>query len=146
MYDLLLSVHLIAAVVWVGGSVALAVLSGRMSRAERVAAIPQFSWYGGRVLPAAAVVLLIAGFGLVSEIDASLGDPWISIAFAIWIISAILGSVFIARAGREVETAAAAGGDPAAADRAFGRLLTLIRIDTALVLLAVVDMAVKPGA
>ena len=145
MYEILLAVHLLAAVVWVGGSVAMTVIGTRMNADERIAAAPHFNWFGAKVIPAAAGVLLLAGFGLMSEIDASFGDAWISIAFAIWIISAIFGVVVFGRAGKEIEAAVAAG-DRGTADRAYTRLLTVARIDTTLVLLAVVDMALKPGA
>ena len=145
MYEILLSVHLLAAVVWVGGSVALTVIASRMSAADRITAAPHFNWYGGKVLPAAAGVLLLAGFGLMGEIDASFGDPWISIAFAIWIVSAVLGVAVIGKAGKQIQAATAAGDRPAA-DAAFSRLLNVARIDALLVLVAVVVMAVKPGA
>ena len=145
MYELLLAVHILAAVVWVGGSVALHVLGSRVSPADRSAIAPHMNWYGSRVITGAAVVLLIAGFGLVSHLDhVEIGDLWVVLALVGYFISFALGAGMIGPAGAKMEKAMAAG-DAAGADAAYNRLMAVSRIDTLVVLLVVVDMAVKPG-
>jgi putative copper export protein len=143
MYELLLAVHLVAAVVWVGGSVALTILSTRFAPADRATVGPHFSWYGGVVMTAAAFVLLLAGIGLVIEVDGyEFGDLWIALAIAGWISSAIVGAGFLGPLGKKLQAAQSAE----EAESAWSRLMTMQRLDTLIVVLVVVDMAVKPGA
>jgi putative copper export protein len=145
MYELLLAVHLLAAVVWVGGTVALTVLASRISPADRLAVAPQFAWYGERVITGAAVVLLIAGFLLVNELDSvQIGDLWIILALIGYFASFAIGAGFLGPAGKRIATLGEAG-DLAGVESTYQKLLTFSRIDTVIVLLVVIDMAVKPG-
>jgi uncharacterized membrane protein len=144
MYEFLLSLHLLAAVVWVGGSVALTVLAQRMSPDDRLVMAPHFDFYGGKVITGAAFVLIVAGVGLVSELDyVEIGDLWVLIGFAGWIASAVIGTAVFAPAGKRIQ--ATRETDPAAAHAAYDRIARFSRIDTLIVLLVVIDMAVKPG-
>lgn len=143
MYELLLTLHLLGAVTWVGGSIALAILGSRFSGADRGMVVPHFNWYGGTVLTGAAFVVLLAGIGLVIEVDGyEFSDPWVSIAFAGWLASAIIGGVFLSRIGKQAEAAT----DPAERDRLTDKLMRIARLDTLIITLVVIDMAVKPGA
>ena len=143
MYELLLTLHLLGAIVWVGGSIAMAVLSGRFSGADRQIVTPQFSWYGATVVSGAAVVLLLAGIGLVIEVDGyEFSDPWVLIGFAGWVASAIIGGAVLGPLGKRAQAAT----DPGEREALIDRLTTVARIDTLVVVLIVVDMAVKPGA
>ena len=146
MYELLLTIHLLAAVVWVGGSVALTVLAGRLAPEDRRTMAPHFAWYGERVITGTAVVLLLAGFGLVAELDhVEITDAWILIALAGYAASFAIGAGFLGPAGKRIATLADAG-DFAGVESTYQKLLSLSRIDTLIVLLVVIDMAVKPGA
>jgi putative copper export protein len=144
MYEFLLSVHLLAAVVWVGGSVALTVLAARLTPDERLQFAPHFDFYGGKVITGAAFVLILAGIGLVNELDSvKIGDLWIIIGLAGWVASAAIGMGVFGPAGKTIQ--ATRESDPATAHAAYARIATFSRIDTLIVLLVVVDMAVKPG-
>lgn len=142
MYELLLAIHILAAVVWVGGTVALSLLGRRVAPAERQMIAPHFSWYGARVITGAAVVLLLAGFGLVAELDhVGFGDLWIILALIGYFISFALGAGVLGPLGKKLEKAS----DPEEADHLFSRLMRVQYVDTLIVVLVVIDMAVKPG-
>ena len=142
MYELLLAIHLLAAITWVGGSIALTILAARVAPAERQVVAPHFSWYGSRVITAAAVLLLIAGFGLVAELGhVEIGDLWVILALAGYVASFILGVAVLGPVGMKLENAT----DPAEANTLFSRLLSVQVVDTLIVVLVVIDMAVKPG-
>ena len=146
MYELLLAVHLLAAVIWVGGTVALTVLAGRIGPEDRRTVAPQFAWYGERVITGAAVVLLLAGFGLVAELEfVEITDPWILIALVGYAASFAIGAGFLGPAGKRIAALSEAG-DLSGVEATYQRLLTFSRIDSVIVLLVVIDMAVKPGA
>lgn len=143
MYEILLTLHLLGAVTWVGGSIALAILSGRFSGAERGIVMSHFNWYGGTVLTGAALVVLLAGIGLIVEVEGyEFSDLWVSIAFAGWLASAIIGGAFLGRLGKRAEAAT----DPAERERITDRLVKVARLDTLIIVLVVIDMAVKPGS
>jgi uncharacterized membrane protein len=145
MYELLLAIHLLAAVVWVGGSVALTILAGRISPESRRDVAPHFAWYGERVITGAAVVLLLAGFGLVAELDSvGIGDLWVILALVGYFASFAIGAGVLGPAGKKIAQQGEAG-DFAGVEATYQRLLTFSRIDSLIVLLVVVDMAVKPG-
>ena len=143
MYELLLTLHLLGAVTWVGGSIALAILGSRFSGADRAIVTPQMNWYGGTVLTGAAFVVLLAGIGLIIEVDGyEFSDPWVTIAIVGWLASAIIGGGFLGRIGKQAEAAT----DPAERERLIDKLTKIARLDTLIIVLVVIDMAVKPGA
>ena len=151
MYEVLLAVHILGAVIWVGGSTALQVLATRALRAatpETMATIAgQASWIGSRIFAPPAVVLLLAGIGLVGEGGWGYGEPWIVFALAVFAFSFLLGAFVLGpEAGRLralIDERGPADGEVRARLR---RSFLLSRIELVLLLLVVVDMAVKPGA
>ena len=146
MYELLLAVHLLAAVVWVGGSVAITILAARLAPEDRRSVAPHFDWYGSRVITGAAVVLLIAGILLVNELDyVEIGDLWVILALIGYFISFAIGAGVLGPAGKRIATMSDSG-DVAGVEATYQRLLTFSRIDSLIVLLVVIDMAVKPGS
>jgi uncharacterized membrane protein len=151
LYELLLAVHVLAATIWVGGSFATQFLAIR-TRRRGPAAIGPFAkdveWYGQRFNLGASLILILAAFGLVAEGNWSLGDPWISIALAAWIISFILGAGYLGPTSKKVGQQLEASGGTATPETAatIDRLFLVSRIELALLLIVVVDMVVKPGA
>ena len=143
MYELLLTLHLLGAITWVGGSIALSILGARFSGPDRNIVTPQFNWYGATVMTGGAFVVLLAGIGLILEVDGyDFTDPWVLVGFAGWLVSAIIGGAFLGRLAKQVEAAT----DPAERERITDQLMKVARLDTLIIVLVVIDMAVKPGA
>ncbi len=103
MYEFLLAVHVLAAVIWVGGAVTLHIF-GRFATKEgperQLAFTGESIRIGNMVYAPLAVVLLIAGILLVDEVGYSYGDPWITIGFLGFLVSFVLGGRLL-RAGRQ---------------------------------------------
>jgi uncharacterized membrane protein len=150
MYDFLLAVHLLCAVIWVGGGVTMHIF-GRLATKEgpeRELAFTQQSIRVGNVVYAPlSVILLIAGVLLVEEVGYSYGDFWITVGFLGFLSSFVLGVFYYGRAGkRYAELAAGEGpGSPAAA-AVYRRTANVNMFELTVLLLVVIDMAVKPGA
>lgn len=151
MYEWLLAVHILAAVLWVGGGAAITILARRAASSGDRQQMLQFSrdadWIGPRFYAPLSVLLLIMGILLVNEAGYEHSDPFVSIGYAGWVISFLIGTVFYSRANREREEIVQREGVESDAFMAnFRRVATVSTLEVALLLAVVVAMAVKPGA
>ena len=151
MYDLLLSLHILAAAVWFGSGVAINVITRRVlaGDAQGLAGFagPMNLW-AGRAHPAAGLVLLITGPGIVAHVGYSFGEPWIIIALVGLFALFAYGGAVVGRAGTSLTDGLAESGGtltPALREQAQ-KLLRLLTIETVILGLIIVDMVVKPGA
>ena len=149
-YELLLTLHILGAAMWFGSGLAITVISFRLLGSDPPA-FSSFSghagWWAGRAHPAAAVLILLAGFGLVAEADLSMGELWISLALAGWIVLLAIGGGLISRTGAQL-TAAYDRSGGALTDEVRSvaeRLLLYTRIESVVLVLVIVDMVAKPG-
>ena len=149
-YELLLALHILAAGLWFGSGVTLTVISYQLVDADPPAfgrfAAAAGNW-AGRAHPGAALVILLAGFGMVADADLSLGELWITLALVGWVALMALGGGVVSPAGRRLNDAYERSGGTATEETrsAAERLLLVMRIEIVLVLLVIVDMVVKPG-
>lgn len=147
MYELLLTIHLLAAMIWVGGATALNVMATRAAPETRAVMVPHFEFFGNKVIGPTSGILLLAGFGLVAELDLNVDETWIVLALIGWVVSGIIGFAVLGRFGKEIgEAMTATPPDFARSETLYGKLLMWSRIDLLLVVLIVVDMVVKPGS
>jgi uncharacterized membrane protein len=151
MYELWLAIHILCAVIWVGGGVSVHALGRwtvKRGDSEQIVAFNRDAVKLGNVFYAPlSIALIIAGVLLVEEVGYSYGDLWITLGFLGWLFSLAVGIGFYPRQARKVD-AAVAGGGPAApeAQATVGRILLVNSIEITILLLVIVDMAVKPGA
>ncbi|MDQ3679083.1 MAG: DUF2269 domain-containing protein [Actinomycetota bacterium] len=150
MYELLLFVHIVAAVVWVGGSFTMQVLSHLVRRtgdaARRAAFGSELEWIGSKVFTPASGIVLLFGILLVIDGNWSWGEPWVGGGLLIWLVSTVIGAAFFGpELGRIGQLAAVEGPDSPAVNARVQRLLLVSRIDLALLILAIFLMATKPG-
>lgn len=150
LYEFLKFVHILAAVVWVGGAVTsqvISLLATRSGDASRRAALAtEVEWLGTRVFTPASGVLFLFGIFLVIEGNWSFGEPWVGAGILIWLLSTIAGSAFYGpELGRIRKMGAAGGADSPAVTARVDRLLLVSRIELVLLVLAIFLMVVKPG-
>jgi uncharacterized membrane protein len=150
VYELYLAIHILSAVLWVGGGVSVHILGRWAERSgdpERLVAFNRDAVKLGNVFWAPlALVLIVAGVLLVEEVGYSYGDLWITLGFVGWFFSLVVGLGFYPQQGRKIEAAVAAEG-PASATAQAGirRILLVNSIEVLVLVLVVIDMAVKPG-
>ncbi len=150
LYELLLFVHIMAAIVWVGGSVAIQILSLRVMKAgdagRKAALTAEMELMGSRVFTPASGILLLFGIFLVINGKWGWGEPWIGAGMAIWLVSTVIGIAFytpeLARVQKLTE---AEGAEAASVTARVNRMLLVSRVDLALLVLAVFLMSTKPG-
>lgn len=120
MYEFLLSVHLLAAVLWVGGGVSVFIFA-RFAKSAGGQRLLDFSreanLIGPRFYAPLSLILLVAGFLLIDEAGYDFSQTWISLGLAGWFLSFVVGVAFYGPQQKRLEEAAAteAPTDPACA-------------------------------
>jgi Predicted integral membrane protein (DUF2269) len=147
-FELLLTIHILAVALWFGSGLAITVISYRLI-GTRDAALGPFvtgaAWWAGRAHPAASVVILLAGLGMVGDSEfVSFGDLWIILGLVGWVIVGALGGRFIGPTAEQLAETATAGGVTEAVKPLADRLLLFTRIEAGLLALLIAIMVAKP--
>lgn len=150
MYEFLLSVHLLAAVLWVGGGVSVFIF-GRFARLGGPQRMVDFSreanLIGPRFYAPLSLILLIAGFLLIEETFYEFSELWISLGLAGWLVSFVVGVGFYGPQQKKLDAAVVSDGlDAPAVRQIYDRVMLVNGIELVILMLVVIDMAVKPGA
>ena len=149
LYGWLLFLHVLAAMVWVGGGVMLAVVAGRVLRDPDPGAVGRFTGslrvLGPLVLAPATVAVLGLGIGLVVDTEAwDFGQLWVQLGLGLFAAAFLVGAVWQSRSALAA-TRAAANEDDAEARRQLRRWLAGYWLIVTLLVVAVWDMTTKPG-
>ena len=147
-YQWLLTAHILAAVIWVGGALATQLYALRAQRAGpgRIAEFAgDIEWLGTRVFIPASLTLVVFGFLLVGELDWE-WKFWLVAGLAIWVASFLTGAGFLGpESGRINQMSAELGPESPEVQRRLRRIFLISRIELVLLILVVVDMTLKPG-
>jgi len=133
VYHLLLYVHVICAVIWVGGAFFLQLLAIRAESSTDITEIPRLTRtieaIGNRVFVPAAGLLLLSG-GAMTVSSWSFGRTWIAVSVALWVVSAVAGAVYLApRLKKAVRLFDAEGPDSPRARLLIERMFLVSRLE-----------------
>ena len=150
-YTVLKTLHVLAAIVWVGGAITVNIVGTRVVASGDGAQLTRFGrdaeWLGTRVYRPSALLVLLFGVLAVLRSHLGFGHAWVIFGLVGIVITAVTGSAFL---GPELKRIADIGehrgvDDPEVARRT-SRLIGVARIDLVVLLLVVIDMVLKPGA
>jgi uncharacterized membrane protein len=149
LHDWLLFLHVLAAMVWIGGLAALNVLGTSAVRRGEPDGVARFvaslRVVGPIVLGPSSVVVLLAGIWLVLDSSASgFGETWIWLALTLLAAAVLVGIFYLARTAQGAERAVEAG-DHAGARRQLSRWSWGVWLILLLLVIATWDMVFKPG-
>jgi uncharacterized membrane protein len=149
LYDWLLFLHVLAAMVWLGGGIVLSVTAARVLRDPEPGAVARFTAslrvVGPLVLAPATIAVLGLGIGLVVDTDAwDFGQLWVQLGLGLFAGAFLIGAVYQSRTALAAERAAARD-DGAEARRQLRRWSWGYRLILLLLILATWDMTTKPG-
>ena len=150
MYQLFLYVHIVCAVIWVGGAAYAQMLAFRVSRSPDPSDLPKLARHiesiGTYVFLPAALLLFVAGTAMTLQ-SWSFGRPWIAISVALWVLSAVVGAVYLGpRVKRAAELFEAEGPTSQAGRDLIDRLFLVSRLELVWFAVIIALMAFKPGA
>jgi uncharacterized membrane protein len=149
LYKTLLFVHIMGAMVWVGGTIMLSFISSKIQRSGDVELRAKFATAAGVVGPiigVSAVLLLASGIWMVLDSDAiELSQIWVWLGLAGFLLSAIVGATFFGPASVKIVKALQEG-QLEEADRRANQFNKVARFDLLLLIAIVGLMVFKPGA
>jgi hypothetical protein len=138
----------VCAIIWVGGAFFAQLLAIRAARrrpdrpAQDRASI---AYLGQRVFLPASILLFVAGIILVSQRWA-FSNLWVSISMVLWLVSALVGALYLGPTSAKVGAVFAAEGPTSVAGRAgLDRLFLVARLELVSFAIVVFMMVVKPG-
>lgn len=148
-YSIYKALHVLSAVIWVGGDVTLTTLGivfERRRDSETLAALGKLgAWIGVKVYTPAAFAVFAFGAALMQKGGWGWHIVWVDLALAGWAIATGVGVLFVGpELGRIDRDAAAFGPESPQVARRITRLFTVFRFDTVILILIVLDMAAKP--
>jgi uncharacterized membrane protein len=150
VYEFLLTIHVLAAVIWVGGGLAMHILGRRVLKRGDPQEIFEFSkeinTVALRLYAPTALILLIAGVLLVNEAGYEFSQLWITLAFIGWAFSFVVGVGYYGPQDKKLQTLVAADGPTATGIvENVRQALFVNQIEQLILILVVIDMTTKPG-
>jgi uncharacterized membrane protein len=141
--------HILGAMVWVGGGLMLSFVGGRVRARNDARAIGEFGrmlgYIGVRVLVPAVVATLVFGVWLVlAAFGGDFSHLWVILGLALFVVAFGIGAIFLSRVGVQLQ---GLSDTSTAAESAalLDRWILGYRVVLVVLMLAVVDMVVKPG-
>ncbi len=149
--DWLLFFHILAAMIWVGGSVLLLLQGMRVRSAtgdDRVRFLRLVDFTGKFVFNISGIAVFAFGLWLVIESSVfGFDDWWVSLAMAVVIVSAVLGMAFYGpQTSKALAIAAERGGDDPQVVGIGDRLALVASIELVFLVFVLWTMVFKPGS
>jgi uncharacterized membrane protein len=148
-YSWLKSVHVLAAVMWVGGSVMLTLLGimtiGLRDPVRLAQFTRQVAFLGGRYFPPLSLMVVGFGFWMVQERHLGYDAAWLKIGIVGWIASFVIGAAYLGpRASKLAKLLDQRPPEDDEVQELIQRILLVARIDAVILLVIVFDMTAKP--
>lgn len=150
-YNVLKTVHILAVITWVGGTVTTVLLAMRLLRTRDRVRMFRFvgdvAWLGKFVLTPASVTVFVFGLSTAIVGHYSFRSVWLWLGIT-GLALTILNDVL--RLEPELKRILQTGDEKGVVDPAIERrartVVAVSRVDLAIMLLVIIDMVVKPGS
>jgi uncharacterized membrane protein len=148
-YSAFKAVHVIAAVIWIGGGALLMILGIAAERkrdpVELATVARQAAMVGEKLFAPAGIVVVAMGVAMMVNTNWGWAKFWVVAGLVGYAITFVTGVAVLSPMTKKIAALTEEKGptDPETA-AAITRVLQIVRIDVAMLLLVVVDMVVKP--
>ena len=151
LYNWLKAFHILAAIVWVGGGIFIQLYATRLRRTNQQPRLMAFAKdiekLGNGVFLPASILVLLLGIAMVWYSPAwEVTQLWVILGLVGIANTIVVGAAFIGpESGRIARLAEERRPDDPEIARRTQRIFAISRYDLAVLVLVVIDMAVKPG-
>jgi uncharacterized membrane protein len=150
VYEVLKYLHIVAAIIWLGGAAMLNVMGTMIIRKGDPQELQSFGarieWFGTRYFTPFSVFVLIFGVAMVAESEVwKFSDAWIVIGLLGIASTIATGAGFLGPASGRLAKAMAGGASTAEIRPQVNRILMVARVDLLVLFLVVADMVFRPG-
>jgi len=144
------ALHVLFAIVWIGGALMIQLFSFRVLREDDAGRIGQFAadveFIGMRTFVPSSLLLVVLGFVLMHQGHWQ-WHFWVVFALVVWALSFLSGALYLGPASGKIGKLIAERGTVDAEIKArIERLLFHSRVELVLIALVAMDMVLKPGA
>jgi uncharacterized membrane protein len=149
-YNVLLTIHILAIITWLGGSMIFVILIHRARRSrddpgKLAHLIREVSILGPRIFAPSSLVLIVTGLWMIYNHGWAY-KVWVILALIGWGLTFITGNFFLGPAtAKATEGLESKGADDRETLGYVDRVMTVARIDEIVLALIVIDMVIKPG-
>ncbi len=148
-YSVFKAIHVLGAVLWVGGGAAITILALQAQRTKDntglVRIAKQAEYLSMRLFVPASLVVVVMGFILMHKGAWGYGHFWPLFALIGWTISFAVGIAFLGpESGRLAKLMEEKGPDDAEVIARVNRIIAVARTDVVLIALIAADMVAKP--
>ena len=149
LYETLVFLHVLLAITWVGGGIAIQFFVYHMMKTDQ-SELGKFGvhleWMGSKVFAPTAGVLVLIGIVMVTWGPPSWSAPFVIIGLIGWAATLVTGIVFLGPTAKKLGEAIQekGPGDPEVV-ALRKRIMTVSRIDLAVLIIVVWAMVYKPG-
>ena len=142
-------VHVIFAVVWIGGGLLVTMLGIRAQRerdpASVVAVARQAAFAGEKIFAPAGLVVFLMGIAMMINTDWGWSTFWIDAGLVGYALTFVTGVAVLSPLAKKIGTSAKENGPEHRETLALvNRILLIARFDMAVLLLVIADMVTKP--
>jgi len=148
-YTFFKSVHVVMAAVWVGGQFMIQAFALRIIRAGDAKREAEFARdtevIATRVFIPATWLLLLAGIGMMVNLDWSWGQNWVVFGLIAFVLSFVIGAGFLGPEGKRIAAVIERDGpESPEAQARIRRILLISRCELVVLITVIVNMVVKP--
>ena len=142
-------VHVVGAVIWVGGGMTLTILAMRAERSsdpgDMATIARQAAFVGERVFAPVGLLVFLMGIAMVINLHWGWGTTWIVIGLVGYVITFLTGLLVLGPLAKQIGQLMETQGPGAPETQAaIQRILLIARIDMGVLLVIVMDMILKP--
>ncbi len=150
-YSLFKWIHVMFAIVWIGGGMMLMIFGLRAERESDpdnlMIVVRQAIFAGEKIFAPAGLVVFLMGIAMMINTNWGWGHFWIVVGLIGYASTFITGIAILSPMARKIDAAAKEHGASSPVTQALAaRTLMIVRVDLAVLLIVVADMVTKPFA
>ncbi|MCW2921032.1 MAG: putative integral rane protein [Thermoleophilia bacterium] len=148
LFEILLIVHLLAAMIWIGGALVGMLIGIFLSKGDDANAMAKFctafATIAGPAFGGSSLIVVATGIWMVAESSIEFSALWVSLSFAGWLVSMLMGATIVGMTWAKVGKVLREGATLDGTRPLISRAVRLTWLDLAMRVAVVVLMVTRP--